>query len=86
MIIITIPQVVALLVKTYTGVAAWRSDYELKLLERYYRISMTYQMYSIFLRMLLILLVSFNIWYFLLYILEFIVYFVITLRAIDRFI
>lgn len=68
------------------GVQAWMSGYAIRKLEIFYRTSLTYALYVIIIRLLLVLLIQFKVLYTLTYIGDFILNFLIIRPVIDNFI
>lgn len=60
MIIITMPQAALMIFKTYKGIKAWMSDFSLKQLEGYYRLSFTYNLFVVIIRVLIVILIFFQ--------------------------
>ena len=72
--------------KCYKGVLAWQWDFALRQLERYYRVSVTFCLYILMVRVLIVTLISFRLDLTLIYVLDFAISFFIVLPGINRFI
>ena len=83
---ISVPLTVWCIYKTYNGVTAWISDFELTETERYYRISLTYTFYVFLIRFLITILIQFKIEYIILYLTDFFYSYIFLLRNIRGFI
>ena len=62
LMIITTPMVVFFYLKTFLGIRSWISNFTIKDTERYYRISLTYQLYAFIYRFIILVLLKFSLW------------------------